>query len=111
VSVSVIDTDGYLYNSHGRPGHHVFGLDVLARDALAAGVDVVWADLPPEQAAFCDCRHRRIVLALWLYWAWPWHLRAILCHELAHAWVGPSEERAHCWARRHYGDVDTIGEA
>lgn len=111
MSISVIDTDGYLYNAAGRPGRHVLGLDVLARDALDAAVDVVWADLPASLPAFCDCHGRRIVLAVWLYWAWPWHLRAILCHELAHAWVGPSEERAHCWALRHYGDVDTIGEA
>lgn len=71
---------------------------------LLADAEVYWADERESRAGYCRWRERCIVLAPWLWQVRPWVLKSVLAHELAHALVGPSQERARQWQTMVYGD-------
>lgn len=95
---------GYLTAPAGKPRpRHILSMDLIAQDAAAAGAVLYWQELPGGLPGACAVRERLILLAPWLWQYPPWFIRLVASEELAHCYVGPSEDRARAWQRARYG--------
>lgn len=88
---------GYLRSPDGKRVRHVLGLDRIAQEARSCGCLMYWADLGPRQAGWADCPQNRIVLAAWLFDAWPWYFRLVVIEEVGHLIIGTCEELVTRW--------------
>lgn len=99
--------EGYLVTPGGC-WRYVHGLTYIARDTVAAGVTVVWGDPPGGELACCHIWSRLVVLSSKLIEREPWEIRAVWSHELGHAVMGQSHERAIWWQVRQYRDLIVV---
>lgn len=97
--------DGYLWSPCRRRLQRVQDLDRLARDVLALGATVRWMSCSSGPTELCSVEARAILLDVRLLDHWPWFVRRMLSHGLAHLCAGESEAAALTWQRRVYGDI------
>lgn len=93
---------GYLVSADRRRWRYVHGLGGIVRDGLTLSATLWWAPELGARAGGCDLLHHRVLLAPWLIDAWPWLIRDVVGHEVAHVAVGRSQARARQWQGSRY---------
>jgi hypothetical protein len=100
-----IAADGYLCTPSAF--RLVHGLQPIMSDVISAGLRVVW-DPMAQTAGRYLAWDRVIVLAPWILLRPAAFIRRLLAHELAHHFVGRSEQQVWRWMERRYGDLISL---